>query len=93
MLHNIFTKEVGKIFSRSVHSVVDIKKTNPKVYKIFPSPPKQDKYFYREELLKVDYFEKKDVPIEKVLQEKTLPNDEKLFECKLLGYEKNVRSS
>ena len=83
-----FTKEVGKLYSRSVHTIVDVKKSQPKVYRIYPTPPKQDRYFYRQELYKVDEIDKKSIPVEKIVQVKTLPNGEKIYECILLGFEK-----
>ena len=87
-LSKTFAKETGKSFSRSVHVIVDVKKSRPKVYRIYPSPRDQDRYFYRQELFRVDEINRNDAPVEKVLSKKTLPNGEKLHECLLLGHEK-----
>ena len=64
-----------------------MKKSYPIVYKIFPIPPQQNRYFYREELFKVDKhrLNRSDIPIEKVLSWKSLPTGEKIFQCSLIG--------
>ena len=88
VLYNSFAKEVDKTYSRSIHTIVAIRKTKPLIYRIYPTPKNQDRYFYRQELFKVDKLEKFDIPIEKIVSVKKLPNGEKLYECLLLGYEK-----
>ena len=88
LLPKTFAKEVDKRFSRSVHTVVKVKKSAPPVYKIFPTPPDQNRFFYREELLKIDRPVQVDTPIEKIVSTKLLPNGQILYECSLLGYEK-----
>ena len=88
LLPKTFAKEVDKRFSRSVHTVVKVKMSAPPVYRIFPTPPDQNRFFYREELLKIDRPVQADTPIEKVVSTKILPNGQTLYECSLLGYEK-----
>lgn len=85
-----FAKETEKTFSRSVHIITQIKKTDPLVYRIFPTPPDQDRFFYRNELFKIDkdFITRRDIPVEKVVASKKLPNGEKIYECALVGEKK-----
>lgn len=85
-----FAKEVDSKFSRSIHTVVVVKKSAPVVFKLFPPPLNQNRYFYREELFKVDSKEigPGQFPLEKVLSYKSLPNGEKLFKCSIIGSDK-----
>ena len=85
-----FAKETEKTFSRSVHIITQIKKTDPLVYRIFPTPPDQDRFFYRNELFKIDkdFITRRDIPVEKVVASKKLPNGEKIYECALIGEKK-----
>ena len=85
-----FGKEVDSKFSRSVHTIVRVKKSVPFVYKLFPPPLNQDRYFYREELFKVDSNEigPGQFPLEKVLNYKLMPNGEKLYKCSIIGSDK-----
>ena len=85
-----FAKETEKTFSRSVHIITQIKKTDPLVYRIFPTPSDQDRFFYRNELYKIDkdFITRRDIPIEKVVGFKKLPNGEKIYECVLVGEKK-----
>ena len=85
-----FAKETEKTFSRSVHIITQIKKSDPLVYRIFPTPPDQDRFFYRNELFKIDkdFITRRDIPVEKVVASKKLPNGEKIYECALVGEKK-----
>ena len=85
-----FAKETEKTFSRSVHIITQIKKTDPLVYRIFPTPTDQDRFFYRNELFKIDkdFITRRDIPVEKVVASKKLPNGEKIYECALVGEKK-----
>ena len=85
-----FAKETEKTFSRSVHIITQIKKSDPLVYRIFPTPPDQDRFFYRNEIFKIDkdFITRRDIPVEKVVASKKLPNGEKIYECALVGEKK-----
>ena len=86
-----FAKETEKTFSRSVHVITYIKKSDPLVYRIFPTPPDQDRLFYRNELFRIDkdFITRRDIPIEKIAGFKKLPNGEKIYECVLVGEKKH----
>ena len=90
ILSKSFSKEIDKKYSQSVHTIVEVKKSNPYVFKIFPTPPDQNRYFYREELSKInpEQVRRGDIPIEKIISRKTLPNGEKIFQCSLVGSDK-----
>ena len=86
-----FAKETEKTFSRSVHIITQIKKSNPLVYRIFPTPLDQDRFFYRNELYRIDkdFITRRDIPIKKIVGFKKLPNGEKIYECALIGEKKH----
>ena len=80
-----FAKEVEKKYSSSVHKIVYCKPTNPETFILFPPAPK--KFYYSEELIKVDpeNVAKLNLPLEKIIEKKSLPSGEVLLKCSLLG--------
>ena len=80
-----FAKEVEKVYSSSVHKIIFCKPSNPPTYFLFPPTPK--KFYYREELLKIDSnnIPKLSQPLERVLEKKILATGEILLKCSVVG--------
>ena len=55
LVHNTFSKETKKIFSKSIHSITAVKSTNPATFLISP-PPSHKKSLYAQDLIKVEFF-------------------------------------
>ena len=91
--NSIFAKEGQRKFSRQVYMVVDRKKSQPYVYRLFPEVKNQPRYFYAEELfhLPPDYAVKKKLPaaVERILSKKQLRN-KTLYECSMIGDDKKI---
>ena len=87
----VFAKETQKKFSKQVFMIVEVKKSSPPTYKVYPVPDNQDRYFYSQELfiLSDEYGQKNNfaTPIEKILQKRELRN-RTIYECSFVGNEK-----
>ena len=80
-----FAKEVEKVYSKSVHKIIYSKPSNPPTYFLFPPTPK--KFYYSEELIRVEpnSVTKLDLPLERVLEKKSLPNGQIILKCSAVG--------
>ena len=91
---SVFSKEVEKRFSRQAYVIVDVKRSFPPCYSLFPKVIGQSRRFYENELyiLPKDYSEKHSlpIPIEKILSKRDLRGGRSLYECALIGTEKRV---
>ena len=89
----VFAKETQKKFSKQVFMIVEVKKSSPPTYKVYPVPDNQDRYFYSQELfiLSDEYGQKNNfaTPIEKILQKRELRN-RTIYECSFIGNEKKI---
>ena len=85
---HVFAKETQKKYSKSVHMIVGVKKSQPPVFKLFPEVPAQARWFYKFELFSLpENFAEKNkfsAPVEKILSKKQLRN-KILYQCKLIG--------
>ena len=92
LAHTTFSKEIKKTFSQSIHTVVEIKSTNPANFIIHP-PPTHKRILYAQDLIKVlptNNYQSSENPIEKISDFKILPNGEILFSCILIGFKERV---
>ena len=90
---SIFSKETEKKFSKQIYMIVEVKKTMPVTYRVYPVVYKQDRYFYRQEIIPLsenaNYNQKISFasPIEKILNKRELRN-KNIYECSFIGLEK-----
>ena len=90
---SVFAKETQKKFSKQVFMIVEVKKSSPATYKVYPVPENQDRYFYSQELFVLDdeYGQKNNfaTPIEKIVQKRELRN-RTIYECAFIGNERKA---